>query len=288
MTNILVCGSDGQLGSELKAIELQYNNCNFIFTDYNTVDITDPESLNSAVDKHKPEWIINCAAYTAVDKAEEEVDNAFLINHTGTKNLGAISKKSGIKLIHVSTDYVFNGQGTEPYREDQDTDPVTVYGRSKLAGEQELEGNNNAMTIRTSWLYSSFGNNFVKTMLRLAKEKPELGVVNDQKGTPTYAADLAKAIIQIVSDCSTNKTNFVSGVYHYSNLGQCTWFDFASEILKIKGLSTPVKPVTSDHFVQAAKRPAYSIMDKSKIINTYNIEINQWEKSLKNCLELID
>ncbi len=288
MTKILVCGSDGQLGSELKVISELYKDCTLIYTDYNTVDITDIVSLNRAVDKHNPEWIVNCAAYTAVDKAEEDIDNAFLINHIGTKNLGTISEQKDIRLIHVSTDYVFNGEATEPYHEDQETNPVTVYGRSKLAGEQELEDNSNAIIIRTSWLYSSFGNNFVKTMIRLAKDKPELSVVNDQKGTPTYAADLADAIMQIISKCSIDQTIFTPGVYHYSNLGKCTWYDFAKEILRVKGFSTPVKPVTSEHFVQAAKRPAYSIMDKTKIIDTYNINIPQWDESLKNCLELID
>jgi len=285
---ILVTGANGQLGSEIKEMSENYSEFNFIFSDFDTLDITDEKAVVDFFTNTKPNYVINCAAYTAVDKAESDIDKAIFINDTGLFNLNHASVINNAKLINVSTDYVFDGTANKPYTEDHPTNPVTIYGKTKLMGENHLIGNNNALTIRTSWLYSSFGNNFVKTILRLAHTNPELNVVNDQQGTPCYARDLADAIMHIIDNCEKEITKFTPGIYHYSNLGVCTWFDFAKEILRLKNIDTPIKPCSSDFFKQAAKRPTYSVLDKSKIISTYKLEIPNWEDSLSKCLTLLN
>lgn len=284
---ILITGSNGQLGSEIKAISDKYTYYNYVFTDFDVLDITDTLQVMAFFNEKKPAYVINCAAYTAVDKAESDIEKAILINDTGVFNLNQACVKNKTKLINISTDYVFDGTANTPYTEDYPTNPVTIYGKTKLMGENHLYDNTNALTIRTSWLYSSFGNNFVKTMIKFGQEKPELNVVNDQFGTPCYARDLAEAIMQLIDNCEEEKVIFTPGIYHYSNLGECTWFDFAKEILRLKNINTPVKPCSSDFFKQAAKRPTYSVLNKSKIINTYGLTIPNWEDSLSKCLTLI-
>jgi dTDP-4-dehydrorhamnose reductase len=279
---LLVTGSNGQLGNEIKLLATSYPGLNFIFHDVDTLDITNLEQLRDLFQKEKPNWIINCAAYTAVDKAESEYELALKINGLAVSNLAEVSKISNAQIIHVSTDYVFDGSQNTPYKETDLVNPVSAYGKSKLAGEIALEDKSNAMTIRTSWLYSSFGNNFAKTMIRLGKEREQLNVVFDQVGTPTYAADLAKAILDIVESGT-----FVPGIYHYSNEGVCSWFDFAREIMVLKGLACKVNPVESHEFPTPTKRPAFSVLNKKKIKDTYKISVPYWKDSLVECLKKI-
>ena len=286
MRNILITGAKGQLGNEIKVLDKIFKNLSFIYTDIEELNITNINELDTFFRTNLVEFIVNCAAYTAVDKAESEPDKAELINATAVKNLRQIAEKYNCYLIHISTDYVFDGQGYMPYKEIDRTNPQSVYGKSKLKGEQALEGYEKGIIIRTSWLYSSFGNNFVKTILRLAKEKDELKVVFDQVGTPTYAADLVKAIITIVQQTFENSEKFVSGIYHFSNEGICSWYDFAKEIMDIEKLECKIIPIESKDFPTAAKRPFYSVLNKEKIKSTYNIEIPFWKDSLRECLKL--
>ena len=226
----------------------------------------------------QPAYCINCAAYTAVDKAEAEKDLAFLVNGEAVGVLAAICKEHGTKLIHISTDYVFNGEGTYPYTENFPTDPINIYGASKLQGEKDAIGfNPDSIVIRTSWVYSSFGKNFVKTMMRLMNEKDEIRVVNDQIGSPTYAADLAEVILNIIS-------NWKPGIYNFSNEGIITWYEFAVAIKEIINCPCDVKPISSSEYPTPAKRPAYSVLDKTKIQETFNIHLKGWKVSLSNCI----
>jgi dTDP-4-dehydrorhamnose reductase len=277
----------GQLGNELKVVSKNFYGYDFIFTDVDTLDITNQQQTADFIKRSKPDWIINCAAYNLVDKAESEPEMAELINGIAVKNITEVIKGSECRFIHISSDYIYDGKSNVPYNEYSPANPLSAYGRSKLAGEKFALLHSGSMIIRTSWLYSSFGNNFVKTILRHAKEKESLQVVCDQTGTPTYAADLAEAIIKIVSGVIRNQFALNAGIYNYSNEGVCTWYDFATEIIEEAGLSCHVNPVLSKNFKQAALRPAYSVMDKSKIKDNYGISIPHWRTSLKKCIKLL-
>lgn len=281
MRRILVTGANGQLGKELQDIELQHPQFKFFFVDKQTLDITEREKVYKAFREIKPAYVVNCAAFTAVDKAETEADTALLVNRVAVANLAAACAETGAGFLHISTDYVFDGTSKSPLTEDQAPNPVNAYGKSKLEGEQKVvEINKAAIIIRTSWLYSSFGNNFVKTMLRLMASRPEVSVVADQWGSPTYAADLAAALMQIIES-----GKWIPGVYHFSNDGVLTWFDFASEIKRLAGAQCFIRAITTDQYPTPAKRPQYSVMDKTKMQRTFGIEIKDWKESLKICIE---
>jgi dTDP-4-dehydrorhamnose reductase len=284
MTNTLVTGSNGQLGSEIKELSSKYD-YNFFFTDRNSLDITDINAVKEFVETKNINTIINCAAYTAVDKAESDEVNADKINHQAVKNLANIAKEKSIKLIHVSTDYVLDGTNFKPYTEDDKTNPNSIYGKTKLDGEKALQSINpkNSIIIRTSWVYSSFGANFVKTMLHLGKEKEELGVIFDQVGTPTYAKDLAQAILDIIPKINNNKVQ----IYNYSNEGVISWYDFAKEIMKMAKLECKVNPIETKEYPTPAKRPYYSLLNKSKIKKEFNITIPYYKDSLAECLTIM-
>ncbi|HSO85723.1 MAG TPA: dTDP-4-dehydrorhamnose reductase [Draconibacterium sp.] len=283
---ILVTGAYGQLGNEINCLTASCPDWQFVFTDIDSLDITSKNALEIWFQNNKPNYIINCAAYTAVDKAESDAETAEKVNTQAPKLLAKQAKKFGIKLIHVSTDYVFDGKSFIPYSEDAKVNPQSIYGETKLQGEQNcFEENPDTIIIRTSWLYSAFGNNFVKTMLRLGKERGQLNVVFDQVGTPTYAADLAGAILDIISISVKNPEKFVPGIYHYSNEGVASWYDFAKAVFEISGVNCKVDPVLSDQFPTAAKRPNYSVLNKSKIKNGFGITVPYWRDSLKICVE---
>ena len=283
---ILVTGANGQLGSELKVIAGNNKNFEFIFTDYQELDISNKPAVVSFVKKHKPNYIINCAAYTAVDKAESEKEKAFLINAESVKNLTEASVEINANFISISTDYVYSGNNFKPYKETDKTAPESVYGETKLAGENEALKYNNSLIIRTSWLYSRFGNNFVKTMLKLGRGHNSLNIIFDQIGTPTYAADLAKAIIEIVT--FSEKNGFKPGIYNYSNEGVTSWFDFAHFIFKYKNIDCKISAIETTEYPTPAKRPHYSVMNKAKIKSTFNISIPHWHDSLIECLKFLD
>jgi len=284
MFNILVTGSNGQLGSEIKAIASNYD-YNFFFTDRNNIDITNKENIKVFCQNNNINVIINCGAYTAVDKAESDEINADLVNRKAVKKLALVSQELNIKLIHISTDYVFDGRHFKPYKEEFQTNPQGVYGKTKLDGENEMRDINpkNSIIIRTSWVYSSFGNNFVKTMLRLGKEKESLGVIFDQVGTPTYAKDLAKTILDIIPQIANEKVE----IYNYSNEGVISWYDFAKEIMKMAKLNCKINPIETFQYPTPAKRPHFSLLNKSKIKSTFDIEIPYWKDSLDECLKIM-
>lgn len=283
---ILVTGAYGQLGNELNCLTSEYPEWQFVFTDIDTLDITNEESVKVFFEKKEPDFVINCAAYTAVDKAENDADTAEKVNAEASRILGKCSKNAGAKLIHVSTDYVFDGSSSKPYVETDSVNPQSIYGKTKLLGEQLcINENPETVIIRTSWLYSAFGNNFVKTMLRLGAERGKLNVVFDQVGTPTYAADLANAILAIIELCENEPKRFIPGVYHYSNEGVASWFDFAKAIFEISEVKCIVSPVRSVEFPTPAKRPEFSVLDKSKIKTTFGLEIPYWKDSLITCVE---
>ncbi len=279
MPKVLVTGSKGQLGSELKDL---VSDENFYFTDRDTLDIADKEAVENFCKENSIDTIINCAAYTAVDKAEEDVENADRINHLAVKYLAEVAKENGIKLVHVSTDYVFDGENFRPYVESDVTNPNGVYGSTKLAGEEAIKKVNphNAIIIRTSWVYSSFGANFVKTMLHLGKERDALGVIFDQVGTPTYAKDLAQAILDILPKIKSETVE----IYNYSNEGVLSWYDFAKEIMKMAKIACKVNPIETKAYPTPAKRPHYSLLNKAKIKETFKIEIPYWKDGLDDCL----
>jgi dTDP-4-dehydrorhamnose reductase len=283
---ILITGAYGQLGNEIKSLVKNFPKWNFLFTDIDSLDITDAKTIELYLQKNNPDIIVNCAAYTAVDKAESETEIAGKVNDLAPSLLAKYAKKTGARFIHISTDYVFNGESSTPYVEEDKVDPKSIYGKTKLQGEQNCTKENpDTLIIRTSWLYSAFGNNFVKTMLRLGKERDLLKVVFDQIGTPTYASDLAKVIMAIISRFELDNQYFVPGVYHFSNEGVASWYDFAKAIFEISDIECKVIPVRSSEFPTPAKRPGYSVLDKSKIKNTYGITIPYWKDSLKNCIE---
>lgn len=277
---ILVTGANGQLGKELKQLELQYPQFEFIFLSREDLPIHHFELVRNFFKGYHPKYLINCAAYTAVDRAETEKDLAFQVNGEAVGVLAAVCKEYGTKFLHVSTDYVFDGTASAPYREDAITNPQSVYGASKLEGEKEaLHFNSESIIIRTSWVYSEYGRNFVKTMIKLMKEKDQLYVVNDQIGSPTYAADLADAIMQIISSAKWSP-----GIYHYSNEGVISWFDFAVAIRDLTGSTCKVTAIPTTSYPTPAKRPVYSVLDKSKIAGTYGICLKAWKDSLRSCL----
>ncbi len=287
MAVILITGANGQLGSELKNASKSYYGYDFIFTDISDLDISSPDKTADFINKRRPDWIINCVAYNFVDKAEDEYDKALLINGTAVKNIAEVIKGSECKFIHISSDYVFDGQANIPYNENSVPNPRSAYGRSKLDGEKGALLHHGSMIIRTSWLYSSYGSNFVKTILVKAKEHDSLKVVFDQIGSPTWAADLAEAILSIIAGVIRNRIAFNAGVYHYSNEGVCSWYDLAMETVKEAGLQCKIIPILSKDYHAAAKRPFYSVLDKSKIKENYSLEIPHWRNSLKKCIKLL-
>lgn len=278
---ILVTGCNGQLGSSLRREFEHDGDLEVIYTDYDTLDITDREAVDRYLMDHKFDIIVNCAAYTAVDNAETEEIKAVTLNTGAVGNLGEASIKTRTKVIHISTDYVFSGQGFRPYEENDEPYPQCIYGRTKLEGEGLLASFcQNAIIIRTAWLYSEYGKNFVKTMLKLSESHPELNVVADQIGTPTYAGDLAKAIHRIIK-----AEKWVPGIYHFTNEGVASWYDFAKAIFEIKGKNVKVNPIPTSAYPTAAKRPLYSVLNKAKIKKTYNLEIPYWRDSLSKMLK---
>jgi dTDP-4-dehydrorhamnose reductase len=279
---ILVTGKNGQLGNELQLLAKDFDQFEFNFTDVEELDITDEQKVNVFFAEEKPVICINTAAYTAVDKAETDKDLALKINGEAVSYLASNCNKTGTKLIHISTDYVFDGTATAPYKEDHPVNPVNYYGESKLRGEEEAIKNPDTVIIRTSWVYSYFGNNFVKTMLRLMRERESINVINDQFGSPTYAADLATAIMHIATH-----DKFEKGIYHFSNDGMISWYDFAVAIRDFAGLSCKINGIDTSGYPTPAKRPGYSVMSKDKIVSTFGIELIDWKASLQKCMKLL-
>jgi dTDP-4-dehydrorhamnose reductase len=292
---ILVTGKNGQLGQSIYKIVNTANDGNlppneFIFVGREELDLSSESSISHYFDRsNKFDVIINCAAYTAVDKAEEEQDLANQVNHLGVKQLAQIAKTQQAKLIHISTDYVFDGESDKPYIETDETNPINVYGRTKLAGEKALQAvmPMNAVIIRTSWVYSEYGNNFVKTMFRLGKERDELNVVSDQIGSPTYVTDLAGAILEIIKNKEFKEISQATQIYHYSNKGEISWCDFAKEIFKIAKVDCKVNPITIQQYPAPAKRPKNTLMSKDKIAEIFSVKIPDWKKSLNTCMSIL-
>lgn len=281
MKKILVTGANGQLGQAIHEISTNYKELEFVFVSRNELDITNQELVKNYFENNVFDAVVNCAAYTAVDLAESDIENARLINATATQYLAEITANKNIPFIHISTDYVFDGTISTPRLEADPTNPIGVYGQTKLEGEDlALSINPQTIIIRTAWVYSKYGKNFVKTMLWLFKEKEEIGVIDDQIGSPTNAVDLADAIAQMLS-----KDNLVYGIYNYSNEGKCSWFEFASKIKELTNSSIIINPIPTTSYPTPAKRPAYSLLDKSKIKETYQIEIPNWEESLSKELK---
>lgn len=281
---LLITGANGQLGNEMRVLLQNYPNITTLFTDIDTLDITSHTAVDLFISTHRPDFLINCAAYTAVDKAEDDVALCHQINHDAVRILGEVASKYQVKMIHISTDYVFDGKNYKPYCENDAVCPTNVYGQSKLLGEQSLmRVAPQSIIIRTSWLYSSFGNNFVKTMLRLGREREQLGVIFDQVGTPTYAADLAGAIMAIVLS-----ETFIAGIYHYSNEGVCSWYDFTIAIHNDAGIECHVLPIESSAYPVRTPRPHYSVLNKAKIKETFNISIPHWQNGMQRCLDLLE
>lgn len=277
---ILVTGKNGQLGSELRDLEHQYPQYRMVFTDHEEMDLSDSVSIVQMLQREQPHVIINAGAYTAVDKAETDEQLCDAVNHTALAVIGAWAAEHAAKVIHLSTDYVFDGKTDAPLKETDATAPINVYGKTKLMGEEALLGSGaEAVIIRTSWVYSSYGANFVKTMIRLMTERDTIGVVADQVGTPTYAADLARVILKIVDAAA-----FVPGIYHYSNEGRISWYEFAMAIKEIKGFTCTVNAIASTAFPTPAKRPSFSLLDKTRIKETYGIVVPFWKSSLEEML----
>ena len=281
--NVLVTGANGQLGSEIRSISASYEAYSFFFCASKELNICDHKEVSNFIEANEIDTIINCAAYTAVDKAEGNLELADAVNHQAVANLAKIAVAKTIRLIHISTDYVFDGTNHQPYTESDTTNPQSVYGVTKLAGEKAMLTANppNSIIIRTSWVYSNFGNNFVKTMLRLSQEKDQLGIIVDQIGTPTYAEDLAKSILAILPQLNAQTVE----IYNYSNEGVCSWYDFAKAIFEIKGISIKVKPIESTEYPTPAKRPFYSVLNKRKIKDHFELVIPNWKEALKHSLK---
>ncbi len=284
MDKILITGANGQLGNEFRQLAPQHPEIEFIFTDVAELDICNARAVSDFLSLHKPSFLVNCAAYTAVDKAETDRDAAFRLNSDAVKNLNDGCLQHNVRLIHVSTDYVFDGKSYIPYNETDATRPASVYGESKLAGERRLSSFN-SIIIRTSWLYSSFGNNFVKTMMRIGAERELVRVVFDQVGTPTYAADLADAILQIFLHSKANV--FTPGIFHYSNEGVTSWYDFARQVMLLSGRTCRVEPIETKEYPTPTARPPYSVLNKEKIKQTFGIHIPHWQDSLEKCIALL-
>ncbi len=293
--NVLITGASGQLGNEFKFISGIYKDYNFIFNDKDTLDITKVDEVRDFLNKNKIDFIINTAAYTAVDEAEKEYQLAQEVNVNGPKNLAIISKEFGTKLIHISTNYVFDGEKSGPYLEEDETDPLSVYGRTKREGEKEVLNNtDNAVIIRLSWLYSRWVNleyckNFIKTILKSAKQRKELNIVSDQLGTPVYAGDAAEAIIDIINNWDSKSKVKSEGnrVFHYSNSGVSSWYDFAEAIVEYAGIDLKINPIETKDYPVPAKRPKNGILSVSKIKKRFNVKVPYWRDSLKVCLKLI-
>ena len=283
MKNILITGANGQLGNEMRVLSAEYPGYAYFFTDVAELDICDEQAVMEFVQANDIHVIVNCAAYTAVDKAEENVELCTKLNTDAVGYLAKAAEACGAEFIQISTDYVFDGTAHVPYRESASTCPNSVYGHTKLAGEQNaLTLCSRSMVIRTAWLYSTFGNNFVKTMIRLGHERDSLGVIFDQVGTPTYARDLARAIFVAI------RQGVVPGVYHFSNEGVCSWYDFTKAIHRLAGIThCKVKPLHTEEYPILAKRPHYSVLDKTKIKKIYNTEVPYWEDSLKECIDAL-
>lgn len=282
---VLVTGSNGQLGQSIQSIVKNNSSIDFIFYSSLDLDITNLTNCEAVFQKINPHYCINTAAYTAVDKAESDIDKAELVNTKGAMNLAKVCKTHNTILLHVSTDFIFDGLATKPYKENDIPNPSGIYGKTKLAGEVAIQNTwNKHFIVRTSWVYSQFGNNFMKTMLRLGNEKGELSVVSDQIGTPTNAVDLAEALIQIIRHQTSNLDCF--GIYNFSNEGSCSWYDFAKEIFRLKNLEINLNSITTEEYPTPAKRPKYSVLDKTKIKTTFGIEIKDWKESLKECIQL--
>lgn len=278
---ILITGAKGQLGNEIRVLAELLDDHHFIFTDKEELLIDNEEAVEDFFAQHKPGYCINCAAYTAVDKAETDTAIAYAVNATATGILAAASRRHGAKFLHISTDYVFDGQSPVPYKPDSPTNPINVYGESKLKGEQLCQKENtDAIIIRTAWVYSEFGHNFVKTMMRLMKERAEISVVSDQVGAPTYAADLARAIVHIITS-----EQWQPGIYHYSNGGRISWYDFAVAIAEFTHSNCKVNPISTSQYPTPAKRPAFSLLDTHKIRETFHCEVPDWKDGLERCLQ---
>lgn len=282
--NVLVTGANGQLGQAIRRRSGLHPSLSFFYTDVDTLNITDGDAIHAFLDRHEIHAIINTAAYTAVDRAEKDPGTAYRINAEAVKTLARAARDHACRLIQISTDYVFNGKNHIPYTESDIPNPLSVYGRTKLAGELLLQKTlADAIIVRTSWLYSETGNNFLKTMLRLGKEQKELKVVFDQTGTPTCAGDLAEALLTILG----REEGFTPGIYHFSNEGVCSWYDFARKIMQLSGLPCKVIPIETKDYPTPAVRPAYSVLNKAKIKATYNLAIPHWEQSLTELLPII-
>lgn len=281
--NILVTGGNGQLGNEMRVVSKESRN-RYIFTDVMELDITNLEAIRYMLKMERVDVVVNCAAYTNVDRAEEDEIMADLLNNKAAGNLAVVAKEVGATLIHVSTDYVFQGDKNTPYKEDCETSPLGVYGRTKLAGERSIQATGcNYRIFRTSWLYSSYGKNFVKTMQRLTRDKNSLKVVFDQVGTPTYAGDLAAIIYKVIEKDMLDK----QGIYHFSNEGVCSWYDFAQEVCELSGNTCNIEPCHSDEFPSKVKRPNFSVLDKTKVKETFGAKVPYWKVSLKHCINLL-
>ena len=284
MNKVLVTGGNGQLASSLKDAVVEYPKFDFVFKSSEALDITSEQQMATVFEEEQPNFCINCAAYTAVDKAESDEEKAININTNGASNIAKACVLHKAKLIHISTDFVFDGKTSVPYKEEDQTNPLGVYGQSKLDGESAIEKIlKEHFILRTSWLYSEYGRNFVKTMLRLGDNKKELKVVNDQIGSPTYASDLAAAILLII-----NKNTDKYGIYHFSNEGSTTWFGFAKKIFELSSFDNRIHPVTTEEYPTQAKRPFYSVLNTDKIKKTFDLKIANWEDSLKKCLIKLD
>lgn len=283
MNTILITGSKGQLGNEMQQAAKRYPAFNYIYTDIEELDICDKSSLNTFVKSNAVNFIVNCAAYTAVDKAEDDVELCYKINCDAVRIIGEVATENHVKVVHISTDYVFDGTNFLPYTEEMPVCPNTIYGKSKLEGEKVLtETCIDSVIIRTAWLYSSFGSNFVKIMMKLGTERDSLNVIFDQVGTPTYAADLAETILQLISH-----QEFVPGIYHYSNEGVCSWYDFTKTIHRLANITCNVKPIETKDYPARTPRPHFSVLNKTKIKSTYGIAIPHWEESLEKCVQIM-
>jgi len=290
LPKILVTGANGQLGKELKQLSEQHQQFEFVFLSKEDLPIHHFEMLHKNFEMHKPSYVINCAAYTAVDRAEQEKDLAMQINSEATGMLAKVCKENNCRFIHISTDYVFDGMAKQPYKEDDATNPQSVYGISKLEGEQlAMKYNPDTIIMRTSWVYSEYGKNFVKTMMKLMNEREKIGVVNDQIGSPTYAADLAEAIMQTIQWLHIHNSQLTthSGIYHFSNSGIISWYDFAVAIKQLIRSNCKINPIPTTAYPTPAKRPVYSVLDTTKIQNTFGVHLKDWKESLAICIDKI-